>query len=181
MKNKETIKSEIYSFLKTFLIALVIGISINRYVIINAEVTSGSMEGTIMTNDIIIGNRLAYTFSNPKRFDVVVFDAPDGDTEPYLKRIIGLPGESLSIIDGKVYINDSEVPLDDSFIREPWIVGNGPWGPYQIPENHYFMLGDNRNNSFDSPDWVNPFVPFDEVQGKIDLRVYPLQDISIIR
>lgn len=81
-----------------------------------------------------------------------------------------MPGEKVQITDGKVYINDSEVPLDDSFVAETPL---GDFGPYEVPENCYFMLGDNRNHSKDSRYWKNSFVTFDEIVGKAVIRYYP--------
>lgn len=82
---------------------------------INARVPSGSMEQTIMTGDRVFGNRLAYKNKEPERFDIVIFKYPDDPSQLFVKRVIGLPGETVNIVDGKVYINDSEEPLDDSF------------------------------------------------------------------
>lgn len=119
-----------------------------------------SMENTIMTYDRIFGFRLAYGFNmnvfgneisrkwkDPERFDIVIFKYPDDESQLFIKRIIGLPGDKVEIIDGKVYINDSETPLEDSYVPETPL---GSFGPYEVPENCYFMMGDNRNNSKDS-------------------------------
>ena len=84
--------------------------------------------------------------------------------------MIGLPGEVVEIKDGKVYIDGSPTPLDDSFIPEKMI---GSYGPYTVPENCYFMLGDNRNDSKDSRSWKNKFVRFDQLVGKAVVRYYP--------
>ena len=84
--------------------------------------------------------------------------------------MIGLPGEVVEIKDGKVYIDGSPTPLDDSFIPEKMI---GSYGPYTVPENSYFMLGDNRNDSKDSRSWKNKFVRFDQIVGKAVVRYYP--------
>lgn len=96
--------------------------------------------------------------------------APDDESRLFIKRVIGLPGETVEIKDGKVYINDSSTPLDDSFIPEKM---TGNYGPYKVPENCYFMLGDNRNNSNDSRFWKNKFVRFDQLVGKAVVRYYP--------
>ena len=89
----------------------------------------------------------------------------------FIKRIIGLPGEKVQIINGKVYINDSETPLDDSFVAE---VPRGNFGPYEVPEDSYFVMGDNRNHSRDSRYWkTSNFVTYDEIVGKAVVRYYP--------
>ena len=91
---------EILSWVLTIAFAIVAAILIKNYVIINANIPSGSMENTIQIGDDIFGFRLAYTFSDPKRGDIVIFNAPDSPSEKYIKRVIGLPGETVTIEDG---------------------------------------------------------------------------------
>ena len=150
----------------------------------HAKIPSESMEKTIMTGDRIFGFRLAYGLNldffgheiskkikDPERFDIVIFKYPDDESKLFIKRVIGLPGEKVQIKDGKVYINDSEIPLDDSFVPEK---PRGSFGPYEVPENSYFVLGDNRNHSKDSRCWKSTsFVTFDEIVGKAVIRYYP--------
>lgn len=134
-------------------------------VLINAYIPSESMETTLMIGDMVIGNRLAYKFGNtPERFDISIFYAPDKENSLYIKRIIGMPGEKVTIKDGNVYINDNPKPLDDSFIREKMEVE--PDAEFNVPEDCYFMLGDNRNNSLDSRYWDNPYVSSDKIVAK---------------
>ena len=161
---------ELFSWIFTFAVAFAAALLIKNYVIINANIPSGSMENTIMPGDRIMALRLTYYFSHPERGDIAVFKYPDDEKQLFIKRLIGLPGEKVQITDGKVYINDSEVPLDDSFVAETPL---GDFGPYEVPENCYFMLGDNRNHSKDSRYWKNSFVTFDEIVGKAVIRYYP--------
>ena len=161
---------EILSWVLTFALAIGAAFLIKNYLIINADVPTGSMENTIMPGDRLIGNRLAFLKDTPERGDVVIFHYPDDEEELYVKRVIGLPGEVVEIKDGKVYIDGSPTPLDDSFIPEKMI---GSYGPYTVPENCYFMLGDNRNDSKDSRSWKNKFVRFDQIVGKAVVRYYP--------
>ena len=165
------------------LVVIVVTI-INNIVLINAKIPSESMENTIMTGDRIFGYRLAYglkidlfgpeinkKFKDPQRFDIIIFKYPDDESQLFIKRIIGLPGEKVQIINGKVYINDSETPLDDSFVAE---VPRGNFGPYEVPEDSYFVMGDNRNHSRDSRYWkTSNFVTYDEIVGKAVVRYYP--------
>ena len=174
-KKEETQKStsavrEILSWVLTFALAIGAAFLIKNYLIINADVPTGSMENTIMPGDRLIGNRLAFLKDTPERGDVVIFHYPDDEEELYVKRVIGLPGEVVEIKDGKVYIDGSPTSLDDSFIPEKMI---GSYGPYTVPENCYFMLGDNRNDSKDSRSWKNKFVRFDQIVGKAVVRYYP--------
>ena len=161
---------EIWDYAKMIIIVVVIVTLVNSVVLINAKIPSESMEKTIMTGDRIFGFRLAYGL-NLERFDIVIFKYPDDESKLFIKRVIGLPGEKVQIKDGKVYINDSEIPLDDSFVPEK---PRGSFGPYEVPENSYFVLGDNRNHSKDSRCWKSTsFVTFDEIVGKAVIRYYP--------
>lgn len=173
--SKELMK-EMVEYVLIFLIALVVMLFLNNFIIINARIPSASMEDTVMTGDRLIGNRLAYKNDIPQRFDVIIFKFPDNESELYIKRIIGLPGETVTITDGKVYINDSTTPLDDSFTKE--IPASTSFGPYYVPSNCYFVMGDNRNNSYDSRYWTHTFVKSEQILGKAMFRYYPFNKIS---
>jgi len=153
---------ELWEYVKMIVFVVVIVFIINNVLLINARIPSESMEKTIMTGDRVFGNRLAYMTKDPERFDIVIFKFPDDESQLFIKRVIGLPGETVTIKDGKVYINDSEEPLDDSFVAET-----------PVPEGSYFMLGDNRNHSRDSRYWINSFVEKDKILGKAVLRYFP--------
>lgn len=161
---------ELWEYVKMILIVVVVVLIVNNFLLINAKIPSESMEDTIMTGDRIFGNRLAYLFGDPQRYDIVIFKYPDDETQLYIKRVIGLPGETVEIRDGKVYIDGSETPLDDSFTPETPV---GNYGPYTVPEGCYFMLGDNRNYSKDSRFWQNPYVEKEKILGKAMLKYFP--------
>ncbi len=167
---KAETRKEIFSWIVVIVAAVLAALFINGYIIVHANVPTGSMLETIPENSRVIGLKLAYMFSEPQRYDVVVFPFPDDEETLYVKRIIGLPGETIVIKDGKVYVNGSDEPLDDSFIKEPSHF-NG--GPYEIPEGHYFMMGDNRNNSADSREWKNRYLERDKIIGKLIFSYYP--------
>ena len=161
---------EIWSWVKTIALALALAFFINSFIIVNATVPTGSMENTIMPNDRIIALRLSYLFGEPDRGDIAVFKYPDDESVLYVKRVIGLPGDTVNIIDGKVYINDNTEPLEDIYIKE---TAYGTYGPYNVPEGHYFMMGDNRNESLDSRYWINTYVEEDKMLGKVYFRYWP--------
>lgn len=171
-KKKNAVLSEVLDYVKVIVFAVVFVLIVNNFILINALVPSESMEKTIMTGDRIFGFRLAYEWNEPERFDIVIFKYPDDpeQKELYIKRIIGLPGETIHIVNGKVYIDGKKTPLDDSFCPETPI---GDFGPYTVPEGCYFMLGDNRNCSKDSRFWENTYVREDQIVGKAVLRYYP--------
>lgn len=176
-KEQNSVVAEILDYLKTIVIVVVVVLLLNQFVLINARIPSESMQNTIMVGDQIFGNRLAYRNSDPERFDIVIFRYPDDPDQLFIKRVIGLPGETVEIKDGKVYINGSDTPLDDSFCPETPI---GDFGPYEVPEDSYFMLGDNRNWSKDSRFWENTYVHEDAILGKAVLRYWPLNKIGVV-
>lgn len=170
--------TEILDYLKTIVIVVVAVLLLNQFVLINARIPSESMQNTIMVGDQIFGNRLAYINSDPERFDIVIFRYPDDPDQFFIKRVIGLPGETVEIKAGKVYIDGADTPLDDSFCPE---VPVGDYGPYKVPDNSYFMLGDNRNWSKDSRFWNNSYVDKDAILGKAVLRYWPLNKIGVVK
>lgn len=166
--SKKQIKYEIMEWILILEIAVAIAVVVNMFLIVNAVIPSASMETTIMTGDRIFGNRLAYKNHDPQRQDIVIFKFPDDESQLFIKRIIGLPGETLEVIDGKVYINGD--PIDESeYIKVDAI---GDYGPVTIPEGSYFMMGDNRNYSADSRFWVHPFVSRNKILGKAVFRYF---------
>ena len=177
MNKIKNIRHTIVVYLTTAVVAIIAMVFLYTVVLINAYIPSESMENTLMTGDRVIGNRLAYKFGHdPERFDVVIFYAPDSG-ELYIKRVIGMPGETVTIKDGKVYINGSDTPLDDSFIREPMETEGK--STYKVPEDSYFMMGDNRNESYDSRFWDNPYVSKDKIVAKASLRYW--KGIKIVK
>jgi len=161
--------TEFFSYFKIIIIAICIAFVFNHFIIVNAEVPSGSMKDTIMENNRLIGFRLSYLFAEPKRLDVVIFKYPDNETDTYIKRIIGLPGDVVVIKNGHVYVNGNE--LNEPYIKEPMAVDDVEL-TYCVPEDHYFMLGDNRNDSSDSRFWVNTYVAKDKILSKAIFKYY---------
>lgn len=178
-EEKQSFWKELWEYVRLVVIMMIIMFVMMKYVVINAQIPSESMQNTIQEGDRLFGNRLAYLNSDPERFDIIIFKFPDNERELYIKRIIGMPGEKVEIKAGKVYINDSQVPLDDSFCKEPPIMKD--FGPYQVPADSYFVLGDNRNWSKDSRYWVNTFVKREKILGKAGLRYFPFNKIGFVK
>ena len=158
-------------------IAYIIGVCVFVFLILHfvgqrTVVNGSSMDTTLANGQNLVMDKLSYRFHDPERYDIIIFPGPEefGQHPYYIKRIIGMPGETVQIKDGKVYINDSETPLEDSYVPETPL---GSFGPYEVPENCYFMMGDNRNNSKDSRYWTNTFVRFDQIVGKAEIRYFP--------
>lgn len=165
------LKKEVFNWITVLVSALLIALFLTNFVIANSRVPSASMENTIMTKDRIIGFRLSYLFSDPKRGDIIIFRYPDDEEIYFVKRIIGIPGDTVDIIDGKVYLNGSSQALDEPYIKEPMLPE--PAMHFEVPEDGYFCMGDNRNNSSDARRWQNPFVYRDKIIAKVLFRYFP--------
>lgn len=152
----------------TLLVGVVLSIFITQVLIVNAQVPTGSMEPTIHVNDRVIGLRTAYWFGQVQRGDLVIFRFPDDESQLFVKRVIGMPGEVVTILNGQVYIDDEEMAelyLGSSKVED--------LGPFQVPADSYFVMGDNRADSYDSRYWNNQFVRMDQIVGKAWLRLFP--------
>lgn len=132
-----------------------------NFVVLLGSVPTSSMEPAIPVGTYCVLNRNAYTWELPKRGDIVAFRLPDCREMEYIKRIVGLPGESVEIVNGYVFVDGQE-------LDEPYVVYRDTvsFGPFEVPEGHYFMLGDNRPDSNDSRKWLHPYVPAEDIMGK---------------
>lgn len=148
----------------------------NSFLLMNTQVPTGSMADTIPKPSRIISSRMSYWFSDPQRGDVVLFDPPFEEEYYYVKRVIGLPGETVIIRDGLVYINNSPQPLAEPYLAE---TPRGSFGPFTVPDGCYFVMGDNRNHSNDSRYWEVKYVPRENIYAKAMFVYWPR--ISLIR
>jgi len=170
---------EIRSWVKPLIYVLLFFVFLNSFVIVHASVPTPSMEDTIRTNDRIVAFRLSYLFNEPERYDIVVFGRQETG-RLYVKRVLGLPGENLIILDGHVYINGSETPQRYDFVRGR-LTGNygirnqdtGMLEPFVIPEGYYFVLGDNRSNSYDSRHLPDIYIARGRIVGRAVFRYFP--------
>ena len=163
-------------------VALAVALIINFFIIVNSTVPTGSMETTIMSGSRMLGFRVAYLFGEPKRGDIIIFRYPDDPSQFFVKRVIGLPGETVEIIKGVTYINGKE--LEEDYINPDYHLmdlENENYGPYEVPEDSYFMMGDNRGNSKDSRRWVNTYVHKDAIIGKAWLCYWPFSDFGVLK
>ncbi len=152
-KLKNAVLREVLSWVEVIVGAFLLSLFVTKVILINATVPSGSMENLIMPGDRLFGMRLSYVFAEPERFDVVIFKYPVNESENYIKRIIGLPGEHVEIDNGKIYINGSDVPLKEDYLPEKWRDDNDGY-VFDVPEGAYLCLGDNRNISLDARFWA---------------------------
>ena len=137
-------------------------------------IPSASMEGTIMTGDVVISTRYDIGKDELQRYDILVFVPPDKPDMTYIKRVIGLPGETIEVKNGKVYADGVE--LDNSFLKMPQ--NRKGDGIYIVPEGCYFFLGDNRNHSNDSRFWDEKYVPLENIQAKARFILLPFDNIG---
>jgi signal peptidase I len=158
---------------ETIIPALLIALAINFFVAQPTLVRGYSMEPTLHQEERLLVEKVSYRFHQPQRGDIVVLKVAQ-EPIPLVKRVIGLPGETVEIRQGKVYVNGQH--LDEPYLRQtPY--GNMPARP--VPAGSIFVLGDNRNNSNDSRYFG--VVPLDDVVGKAWLRYWPLEQIGLVR
>ncbi|PMB47041.1 signal peptidase I [Fischerella thermalis CCMEE 5330] len=161
----------VFETIKTIGLSLVLAFGVRTFVAEARYIPSGSMEPTLQINDRLIIDKVSYDFISPQRGDVIVFNPTkklrsENYHEAFIKRVIGLPGETIEVKNGLVYINGS--PLKENYLEAK---PDYQWGPVIVPNNSYLVLGDNRNNSYDSHHWG--FVPRNIIIGRAIVRFYP--------
>lgn len=179
--NVETKTTSWLDWLKTLVIALVLAIFIRMFLFTSYEVQGESMMPNVFDGERFLVNKIGYDFSEPSRFDLIVFHATE--TEDYIKRVIGLPGDIIYYQNDVLYINDEPVP--EPFLQSK--IEEYEWGPYTndfavpepIPPGHIYVLGDNRPNSLDSRR-LGP-ISNDQIVGKVDLRFWPLKEAGLMK
>lgn len=162
--------------IRTFIIALAIALPLKWYIAQPYLVFGQSMDPTFHQNDYLIVNRVPYYNHNPARGDVIVFKYPNDPSQRFIKRIIGLPGETVEFVDGHPVIT---AELGNQFeVSEPYIVNSDTLDlpPITLGADEYFVSGDNRPKSSDSRLW-GP-VPRENIIGKVSLRLFPFSDIG---
>lgn len=177
MKNvlKEILSTSIY-----LLVVLCVAYLIVTYVGQRTQVSGSSMESTLSDSDHLIVDKISYRFSDPERFDIIVFPFQYDKETYYIKRIIGMPGETVQIdIDGKIYI-DGEL-LEENYGREVIQNPGRASEPIQLGSDEYFVMGDNRNNSSDSRDQSVGNIHKKDIIGRAFIRIWPLSKFGILK
>ena len=166
------------SFLETIVVALVISIVLYLFIMTPHEVVGSSMYPTYKDGEYLMANKLVYKFTEPKRGDVIIFKY--SDTQDFIKRIIGLPGEQVMLKDGHIYINGTQ--LDETAYLDSSIYTGGEEYLHEgetitVPANEYFVCGDNREHSSDS----RSFGPIEKsaIKGKAWIVYYPFNSFRI--
>lgn len=170
----------VFDFLETIVVALSVFVVIYLFIVQPHEVKGSSMEPTFQNNEYIITDKISYRFGKPNRGDVVIFKAPVNPDVDYIKRIIGLPGETVMVQSGRIYI-------DGKMLNEPYLEDLTPVFPggfikegvaVSVPEDLYFVMGDNRPHSSDSRE----FGPIEKklIIGKAVFRYWPVNNLGLI-
>ncbi|MEW6622690.1 MAG: signal peptidase I [Bacillota bacterium] len=155
-------------------LAIILALILKAYVMDSRYVPSSSMHPTLQVKDRLLVNKLAYKFGDIQRGDIIIFEPPPSvDSKyDYVKRVVGLPGETVAVKQGVVYIDGKA--LDESYVNETPLY---EFQPAKVPDGSLFVLGDNRNHSFDSHLWIE-WLSISDVKGKVFFRYWPLDRIG---
>ncbi len=178
-EEKPNVLKELLGMLIYVGIVLVITFLIITFVGQRTHVSGESMENTLDDGDQLIVDKLTYRFHDPERFDIIVFPFRYKENTYYIKRIIGLPGETVQILDGAIYINGAV--LEESYGREVMLDAGTAAEPITLGDDEYFVLGDNRNYSSDSRDPSVGVIHRKEIVGRAWLRIWPLDSFGILK
>ena len=173
------IVKELFGWIVFIVVVVAASYLIVTFVGQRTEVSGSSMETTLSSGDQLIVDKISYRFRDPKRYDIVVFPYRYEENTYYINRIIGLPGETVQIVDGMVYINGS--PLNEHYGNEVIEDPGSAAEPITLGDDEYFVLGDNRNNSQDSRASNVGLIHRDELLGRAWVRILPLDQFGVIK
>ena len=166
---KKSMKREIFEWIMVFVVAAVLAFTVRTLIFEPVRVDGSSMLNTLTDGEFMIATKYDYLLGDPERFDIVICDYPNTDDGMYrVKRVIGMPGETIELRAGELYIDG--VHMEQNFEMTP---NQTYFGPYTVPEGHYFVLGDNRNNSKDSRSTMVGPLKRKEIKGHVRAVVFP--------
>ena len=172
---KEILNTSLY-----LLVVLAVTYLVIQFVGQRTQVQGESMEPTLQNGDNLIVDKITYRFNEPQRFDIIVFPFKYKEDTFYIKRIIGLPGETVQITnEGEIYINDEL--LKEGYGKEVILDPGNAYTPITLGEDEYFVLGDNRNNSSDSRSSSVGVIHKDDIIGRAWLRIWPFSEFGILK
>ena len=171
------LKKEVFEWVQAIVLALVIALIIRTFVFSLIRVEGSSMVPTLNTNDRLIVWKLMY---KPKQGDIIILKPPLHPETPYVKRIIGMPGQTVDLDTSRQVVIVDGKPLEEDYINEPTRQRGNMAFPAKVPDNHVFVLGDNRNNSKDSRYTDVGMIPYDSIIGKAVFRIWPLNKIGFV-
>lgn len=179
INGSKSIAEEILTGIMYLIVIVILTSTIITYVGQRTLVSGSSMEPMFQDGDNLIIDKLSYRFNAPERYDIIVFPYKYQEDVYYIKRIIGMPGDTIQVHDGEVYIND--FLLEESFGNEPMETAGLASEPILLGDNEYFVLGDNRNHSSDSRDPGVGILTKKDIIGKAWVRIWPISSIGVIR
>ena len=174
-----SLKREIISTIVYLLAVVALTFLFVQFVGQRTHVNGDSMNATLEDGDNLIVDKISYRFTDPERFDIIVFPYQYQENTYYIKRIVGMPGETVQVQDGMIYI-DGEM-LEESYGKEVMQYAGIASDPITLGEDEYFVLGDNRNNSSDSRDPSVGNIKEDQIVGKAFIRIWPLNKFGILK
>lgn len=165
-------------------IVYIVAIVVLTYVVITfvgqrTQVSGESMMPTLEDGDNLIVDKITYRFTDPERYDIIVFPYQYEEDTYYIKRIVGLPGETIQIIDGVLYVNGEDI--GENYGAEMMSAAGIAIEPIVLGDDEYFVLGDNRNNSSDSRDVSVGVINGEDIIGRAWVRIWPLTSIGVIQ
>ncbi|MEY8426143.1 signal peptidase I [Lachnospiraceae bacterium 46-15] len=170
---------EVLSMALYIAVVLCITFLVVRYVGQRTQVDGHSMENTLFDGDNLIVDKISYRFTDPKRFDIIVFPYHYKEDTYYIKRIIGLPGETVQIRDGEIYIDGTL--LEEDYGKETMLTSGRAADKIQLGEDEYFVLGDNRNHSEDSRFDDVGNIERSEIIGRAFIRIWPFERFGLLK
>ena len=171
-KPKKSMKQEIFEWVMVFVVAAALAFVVRTFIFEPVRVDGSSMLNTLTDGDFMIATKYDYLAGDPERFDVVICDYPNTSDGKYrVKRVIGLPGDTVELVAGELYINGEH--LEQQFDMTD---NQAYFGPYVVPEDHYFVMGDNRDNSHDSRASDVGALTRDQIRGHVQYVVFPFSN-----
>ena len=173
---KKSLKREIFEWVMVFVAAAAMAFVVRTFIFEPVRVDGSSMLNTLTDSEFMIATKFDYLLGDPERFDIVICNYPNTSDGMYrVKRVIGMPGETMELRAGELYINGQH--MEQNFDMTP---NETYFGPYTVPEGHYFVLGDNRNNSKDSRSVMVGPLSRDEIKGHVRAVVFPLGKMRLM-
>ena len=175
-KPKKSLKREIFEWVMVFVVAAALAFVVRTFIFEPVRVDGSSMLNTLEDSEFMIATKFDYLLGDPERFDIVICDYPNTDDGMYrVKRVIGLPGETIELKKGELYVNGEHI--EQQFDMTP---NETDFGPFTVPEGHYFVMGDNRNNSKDSRSPMVGALERKMIKGHVRCVVFPLNKARIL-
>ncbi|TFB14063.1 signal peptidase I [Filobacillus milosensis] len=168
-------KKEIWEWTKAIVIAVILAFFLRTYIFATSIVEGTSMDPTLHNGERVIFNKAIYLIDEPDRGDIVIIQHPNKN---YVKRVIGLPNDTVQVKNSVLYINGEKV--SQSYLKEEQRLATDDFGPVEVPNGQYFVMGDNRDISKDSRNGLG-FINEDDIIGRSELIIFPFDNVSLTR